>query len=331
MLKKVLGVTAIVLLAAAGVAVSRVSWRPAMRPAPTITVERTAQQVARGQYLSEHVLTCWGCHNARDWTRWGGPISGPRGEGGTDCLLRKNGFGGTVCPSNVTPDPETGIGTWTDGEIVRALREGVDRDGRALFPFMPFYSFRRMSDEDTYAVVAYLRALPAVRHRLPTVEFDFKQTLENNKMPRPVDGPVPAIDPADHVRYGQYLAQLTGCEFCHSPAGPDMLPLAGKLYSGGVEFFETWGVVRTANITPHETGIKGVTRAEFISRFKAFANIPAVAVKPPDPSRNTIMPWLEFSGMTEEDLGDIYDFLQTVPPIDHRVEKYPPKVAAAGH
>ena len=57
----------------------------------------------------------------------------------------------------------TGIGNWTDGEVIRAIREGVSRDGQALFPLMPYAGFRHMSDEDVYALVAYLRTLPPAK------------------------------------------------------------------------------------------------------------------------------------------------------------------------
>ena len=77
------------------------------------------------------------------------------------------GFPGTLVASNITPDPDTGLGKWTDGEIIRAIREGVDRDGNALFPIMPYSHFRNMSEEDAQAIVAYLRSLPPLGPAAP--------------------------------------------------------------------------------------------------------------------------------------------------------------------
>ncbi len=75
--------------------------------------------------------------------------------------------------SNLTPDPETGAGSWTDDQLARAIREGVGHDGRALFPIMPYQRYRNMSDEDLASVVVYLRSLPAVHNRLPATEIIF--------------------------------------------------------------------------------------------------------------------------------------------------------------
>jgi len=84
---------------------------------------------------------------------------------------------GMVVAANITPDRETGIGGWTDGEKIRAIREGVDRDGRVLFPMMPYGNYRLMSDEDVYAVVAYINSLPAVRNPLPATAIKFPVSL----------------------------------------------------------------------------------------------------------------------------------------------------------
>ncbi|HXO20958.1 MAG TPA: cytochrome C [Thermoanaerobaculia bacterium] len=296
---------------------------PIRRPPSQETVALTPARVARGRYLSEHVLICWGCHTTRDWSRFGGPITGIRGTGGEDCLTRDHGFPGTVCPPNVTPDRETGIGAWTDGEVLRALREGVGRDGRALFNEMPYWSFRNLADDDARAVVAYVRTLPPARNVLPKTELDPSLQRVMDRLARPVEAPVPAPDPADHLRYGEYLTNLAGCRFCHSDNGDDLEALPGRAFAGGQEFVERWGTVYSANLTPDETGLKKVTKAEFIGRFRAFANPATTAAPLPDPTKNTVMPWIEYSGMTGADLGAIYDFLRTVRPIANRVVKYP--------
>jgi hypothetical protein len=67
-----------------------------------------------------------------------------------------------LCVPNITPDVLIGIGGWTDGEVVRAIREGINRDDEAMFPIMPYYLYRKMADTDIRALVAYLRGLPGV-------------------------------------------------------------------------------------------------------------------------------------------------------------------------
>src|SRR5262249_32647191 len=135
--------------------------KPVTAPPPDINFEMAPERVARGRYLFEKVMACDGCHSQHDESRFGRPVvEGGWGRGSV--FPAELGLPGTVVASNVTPDRETGLGAWTDGEIIRAIREGISRDGRALFPMMPYTNYRRMSDADVYAIVAYLRRLPAV-------------------------------------------------------------------------------------------------------------------------------------------------------------------------
>ena len=105
-------VPAIVALVLGGGAVYFATLKPEQRPASTETVERTPARVERGRYLVDVVLGCMDCHSKHDLTRFGGPATGPAGQGG-DCLGQAQGFPGQVCMSNITPDPETGLGRWT--------------------------------------------------------------------------------------------------------------------------------------------------------------------------------------------------------------------------
>jgi hypothetical protein len=82
-------------------------------------------------------------------------------------VLPYAGLPGRIVAPNLTPDPETGAGSWTADQLARAIREGVGHDGRALFPIMPYQHYRDMSDEDLASVVVYLRSLPAVHNQLP--------------------------------------------------------------------------------------------------------------------------------------------------------------------
>jgi hypothetical protein len=100
--------------------------------------------------------------------------------------------------------------------------------------------------------------------------------------------------------------------------------IADKAFSGGWMMQGPWGRNYTANLTPHKDAYLGrATRDEFIGRFRSFASITAENAPPAQPGRNTIMPWLAFSQLTDEDLGAIYDYLKTVKPIENRVNAFP--------
>jgi len=327
-----LPILVILVLIIGGISVFVGTYTPKQRPAPTETVEATPQRLARGAYLAENVFGCFDCHSKLDLKRFGAPPIGPKGAGG-DCFGEAEGFPGTVCGSNITPDPETGLGAWTDGEVMRAVREGVSRDGRGLFPMMPYTQYRAISDDDLRAVVAYLRSLPPVKNAVPATQVKFPVSFFVKLAPQPLDGPVASPDQNDPVAYGKYLAKVSGCQFCHTPVDKKHQPIAGMDFSGGQEFPGPWGIVRSANITPHATGLGERDQQAFVGQFKAFdiapEELPAVEAKD-----NTVMPWLSRAKMTEADLGAIYAFLKTVKPIERTVEKrthpaLPPPAPAA--
>ena len=321
MWKKVLwAALAVIVLAVAAVAVYVATYRPAQRPAPELRVERTPERLERGRYLAEHVSGCMECHSRRDWSRFAGPVMGALGAGG-DCLGPESGAPGRICAPNITPDPETGIGSWTDGEILRAIREGVDRDGRALFPMMPYAEYRNLADEDAYAVIAYLRTLPAVENPVPRSEIDFPVSFFIKMVPQPLAGEVKPPGRSDQVAYGHYLATVSGCIFCHTPVDERNQPLPGMELAGGQVFKGPWGTVASANLTPHPNGLGGRTEQNFIGMFRAFSGPDAAAPVPA--SANTAMPWLSFSGMTDDDLAAIWAYLQTVPPVANSVTRRP--------
>ena len=104
--------------------------QPAQRPPQDLALDTSPERIARGQYLAS-ALGCLGCHSQRDWKRYGAPIVGNKGAGG-GWYTEAEGTPGTVCVPNITPHREAGIGAWSPGEIARAIREGVDRDGKAI-------------------------------------------------------------------------------------------------------------------------------------------------------------------------------------------------------
>ncbi len=298
---------------------------PVQQPAPDISVEMSAENIERGRYLAINVLQCVDCHSERDWTLYGGPPIEPIGAG-RSCMTRttetagvnvgQENFPGILCIRNITPDVETGIGGWTDGEIIRAVREGVDHNGEGLFPIMPYFIYRHVSDKDMEALVAYLRSMEPVVSVRPERQIDFPLNLMVKMWPEPVDGPVIAPDPSDRINYGEYLATIARCEFCHTPKDPNSMEgFEGRRLAGGMPFFLNGRVMYTMNLTPHKSGLGTWTKEQFIALFKSRAErvrVPANA--------NTLMNWNAFAGMTEEDLGALYDFFMTVPAVPFEKE-----------
>jgi mono/diheme cytochrome c family protein len=326
-MKKVLKIVGGALLVVLAVLVGALTWlavrKPASRPPSAEKIELTPERVARGRYVVEHVSDCMGCHS--DYvSKFGIPVRpGTEGQGGY--IFDKNiGFPGIVAAQNITPDRETGLGKWSDGEVLRAIREGVDRNGDALFPMMPYEHFSKMSDDDAKAVVAYLRTIKPIKHSVPGKKLDFPVNLIAKFIPKPLAGPVSAPDPKDRVAYGKYLTTIGGCYECHSPHDDKGAMVQAKAFTGGWEMKGPWGRVITANLTPHTGTYMGhASKKEFIGRFKSFSGFTAENAPAAPAGRNTVMPWLAFSKMTDDDLGAIYDYLRTLQPVENKINSFP--------
>lgn len=118
-------------------------------------------ELERGKYL----VTITGCNDCHTPGTFYGAPDFQRQLSGSE--MGWEGPGGVVFAANLTPDPETGLGQWSDAEIVKAIRTGNRPDGRQLSPSMPWMNFASLSDEDAHAIVAYLRSIPAVKHAVP--------------------------------------------------------------------------------------------------------------------------------------------------------------------
>jgi mono/diheme cytochrome c family protein len=319
------------LVACLGIAVVALAFKqPDQRSAPALTVERTEARIARGKYLYEQAAHCGGCHNDRDWKLFSAPTRAGRAGAGF-VFPAELEFPGTISAPNITPDRETGIGGWTDGEIARAIREGVSRDGRALFPFMPYKAYRSMSDEDVYSVIAYLRTLPALRQPQPRTELNLPVNLLVKFEPKPLDHAVPAPDRSNSKAYGEYLVRIAGCIECHSPFDNGKV-VEGKEFAGGHEFVINGFTVRSANITPdEETGIGKWSEDRFVAKFKGYASMTSANAPKHTQANFTLMPWIETASMPEQDLRSIYAYLRTLKPIYNSVEVHPPTQAALNH
>jgi mono/diheme cytochrome c family protein len=315
LLKAVFFLLGFFLLLAVGGVISIFVRFPDVGPASDLEVTATPQKIARGRYLATHVSLCLDCHSQRDFSLFAGPVANNTLGMGGDRFDHAMGLPGVIHASNITP---AALGTWTDGEIMRAFTEGVSRDGQALFPLMPYPHYGRMAVEDAEAIIAFLRTLPPIENGIPVTELDFPMNIITRTIPR-VAQPRPVPDPADEVTYGQYLTTIAACEACHTPMDGGQ-PDPNRAFAGGHAYFIPGGVVQAANITPHaDTGIGGWTRAQFIARFQSMAGVRT----PASPGTfNTVMPWTGYAGMTGQDLGAIFAYLQTVRPVSTEVVRF---------
>ena len=295
--------------------------KPATAPPLEVKVAITPARLARGKYLF-NLADCDGCHSPRDFSRFNGPvIASGRGKGFV--FPPELGLPGMVAPRNITPDAETGIGQWSDGEKIRAIREGISKDGTALFPMMGYESFRHMSDEDTYSLVAYLNTLAPVKNAVPRSRIAFPVSLLMKSAPQPA-GHVAEPDRSNKVKYGEYLVTLAGCMGCHTPAKKGK-PLPGLTLAGGEQFAFPGGMtVVSANITPDlQTGIGSWSEQDFLDRFYQYKEYVEKGAPAVGPESFTLMPWLNFAQLEPEDLQAIYAFLRTQKPVYHAVDSHP--------
>lgn len=294
---------------------------PEMVAPSSIKVEITETRLARGKYLFHTIAACGDCHSERDFTRFGGPVVEGR-EGVGSVFPPELGFPGTIVAPNITPDSETGIGQWSDGEKIRAIREGVSRNGEALFPLMPYQDFRHMSDEDVCSLVAYLNTLKPVKNKLPRSKIDFPVSILIKSAPKPA-GDVPPVDRSNQLKYGEYLVTLGGCRACHTPTEKGE-PVPGKLLAGGEVFSAPVGTVVSANITPDpDTGIGKWSEQDFINKFYQYRRYVQSGSPKVGPEGFTLMPWLPLCQLPEEDLKAIFAFLKTQKPVYNPVETHP--------
>jgi mono/diheme cytochrome c family protein len=297
---------------------------PNVGPAPALKVEATPERLARGQYLFDNVSGCRGCHSDRDFTRVGHPVApGTDGQGGF-LFGRTLGLPGDIPARNITP---AAIGKWSDGELYKALTTGETPDHRALFPIMPWPHLAKYSKDDLYALMTWIRQLRPIDHAVGDRDLDPPLNLIVNTMP--VAASLPEHTPAPGTpAYGEYLVNAAACSDCHTPADKGQ-PLPGMAFSGGMVFHvPEYGTVGTANITPDkETGIGEWTRERFIARFQAGRFEAHLGEPIPKGTKLTVMPWVEYSGMTDEDIGAIYDFLRTQPAVNVKRETFTPLAA----
>ena len=279
-------------------------------PLPNITASQDSLVIARGKYLAFGPAHCGTCHVPMDKIREveNGleiPLSGG---------LEFNTPAGTFRAPNLTPDMETGIGKYSDGEIARALRHSVNPSGRGMFPFMPF---QEISDDDLTALVSFMRSQEAVSHDVKRTELSFLgKVISAFGLVKPIgpeNTPPKSINKGPTIEYGAYIANnVANCRGCHTERDLTTGASLGIDYAGGLVIPSTNKKFVTPNITPDkETGVMTNWNEEmFINRFRAGKV-----------HEGTPMPWGSFSRIDEIELKAIYRFLQSLDPVKNKIER----------
>jgi len=289
-------------------------------PLQTVSVQYTPDRIARGQYLANHVLVCMDCHSTRDWERFSGPpLEGTLGKGG-EIFDQKLGFPGSFSSPNITP---YNLGNWTDAEIYRAITSGETKNGKALFPIMPYFAYGTLDSEDIFSIIAYIRSIPVIRSTSPPSDPAFPMNLVLRTFPKKAR---PSARPSsdNSIKYGEYLVRAAACIECHTTARHGQI-VKSLAFSGGREFIMPNGVLTSPNLTPDpETGIGKMSKQDFINRFRGFDPGVYNSKKLGRSDMPTIMPWTMYAGMDAKDLGAVYTYLHSLPAIRNAVVRWKP-------
>ena len=292
---------------------------PKVRPLTDRHFEATPARLERGRYLVTSAETpCILCHSPLDPT--GGELKVKDGMTLAGRNWKTDGAPFVTAP-NLTPDPDTGIATWTDDQLARAIREGIGHDGRTLFPIMPYENYRYMSDEDLASIIVYLRSVKPVRNPLPKSEVPFPLNRLINSVPQPVDAPV-TTDLSTPEKRGKYIATLAVCSDCHTPMDDKGQKIPGmELAVGQTMEYAGWKSAASANLTPSANGIPYYTEDLFIEAIRT-GNVRSRHL-------NEMMPTRYFRNMTDQDLKDVFAYLKTLKPVDHYVDNSLPHTQCA--
>jgi len=277
--------------------------QPAPKPvavAPEPEPQLDPTQVARGAYVAA-LAGCKACHSpmkngASDGTK---PYAGG--------LEVKMPNGSVWRAPNITPDRASGIGRWSDTELVTAMRRGIAKDGTKLLPIMPYPYYHRMTDADAKAVVAFLRSQRPIYNE---VEKSDTASVAPIDLPEPVNN---VDDPKDPKSHGEYLAALMHCGQCHTPTEGAM---ANVIFAGGVELpTQTGSSVMSANITSDKvTGIGQWTEEELVTAIRTGKTPTGHVIEGP------MAMYLEGWSMIEDaDAHALVRYIQSVQPANHDV------------
>ena len=256
-----------------------------------------AALVKRGEYLAR-AGDCVACHTADKGRPFAGglPINTPFG---------------TIYTPNITSDPDTGIGRWTDADFLRAMHEGIGKSGERLYPAFPYAEYTKVTDTDVLAIRAYLNTLAPIHYTPPRNElsFPFNQrwlmvfwNMFNFKEGRFVPDPQKSAE----WNRGAYLVEgLAHCEECHTPRNLTQGLKTSERFSGAE--LSGW---HAYNITPDKNaGIGGWTDAE-LTQYLATGAVHGRA-NAAGPMADVVQDSTQY--MTPEDLRSMVAYLRAVP------------------
>jgi mono/diheme cytochrome c family protein len=263
---------------------------------------RAQNPVERGNYLVNAVMACDGCHT-------------PRGPSGL--IMEKKFSGGsqvwdtpayTVRGTNITPDPDTGIGAWSADDLKRSLVEGVRPNGVPLAPQMPFAFYKILTPGDLDAVAAYIRSVQPVKNEVqPPI---YKAAMHAELIPD-AEKQIAEAALRDPVKRGFYLATLAHCMECHSRRPDGVQDYKNHWGKGGAEFTGPFGKVNASNITSHKTAGVGAWSDDELKRALTHGvGRDGRAFKTPMARQ------AYFSKMTDDDLNAMVAWLRTIPPLE---------------
>jgi mono/diheme cytochrome c family protein len=252
----------------------------------------------RGSYLINTIMTCGNCHS-------------PKGP--PDVVAGKDFSGGLswdeppfkVTASNITQDKDTGIGTWSDADIKKLMRTGLQPNGIPIASIMPTGFYDIITDVDMDAIVAYLRTVKPVSNKVPDPIYRMAAP------PQVFPGAEQPYTPdmlSDKMKRGFYLVAIGHCMECHTPMVKGRHDWAADLGRGGFEFPGPWGVSVSRNITSSKSkGIGDWTDAEIKRAITQGIDKDGNKLKPP-------MGYAYYAGMSDADLDAVIAWVRTLPP-----------------
>ncbi len=255
--------------------------------------------MARGKYLVDTVMTCHNCHTPR------GP-NGPMFDKALSGGMRFDEPPFDVTAANITSDKETGIGSWSVGDIKKFLVTGVRPNGVPTAVVMPNAFYKVLTANDLDAIATYLHSVPPVKNKVPDpiYKINIPQPLVPNAQTQMTEA-----DLKDKVKRGFYLATIAHCMECHTPMGPKGRDFS-RMGAGGFEFKGPFGVSVSRNITSSKTkGLGSWTDDEIKRAITTGVSRDGSKLKPP-------MGFAFYAKVAPDDLDAIVAYLRTVPAID---------------
>ncbi|MGF6994219.1 c-type cytochrome [Paraburkholderia sp. GAS32] len=268
--------------------------------AATPAAATSSDLVKRGEYLAR-AGDCVACHTADKARPFAGglPINTP--------------FGTIVTP-NITPDPDTGIGQWSDADFLRAMHEGVGKSGERLYPAFPYAEYTKVTDQDVLAIRAYLNTLTPIHYAPPSNSLKFPFNLRwlmvfwnlfNFDEGRFVPDPKQSAE----WNRGAYLVQgLAHCEECHTPRNFTQGLKTSSRFSGAVQ--AGW---HAYNITSDKTSGVGNWSDDELVAYLSTGAAPGRA-NAAGPMAEVVTDSTQY--LTHEDVRSIVTYLRSVPPIN---------------